>query len=69
VRAAAAADYLIVTEKDAVKLHGRWPAEAGDPLVARLDVHWEANGEAVRGALDRVLAGSLPSPPSPVDRP
>lgn len=69
VRAAAAADYLIVTEKDAVKLHGRWPAEAGDPLVARLDVHWEANGEAVRGALDRVLAGSLPSPPSPGDRP
>jgi tetraacyldisaccharide 4'-kinase len=70
VRAAAAADYLMVTEKDAVKLHVRWPADAGEPLVGHLAVHWETQAEAVRGALDRVLAGTPPPRPSPrTDRP
>ena len=69
-RAAATADYLMVTEKDAVKLHARWPADAREPLVGHLEVNWEMQAEAVRGALDRVLAGQ-PSPrPSPrTDRP
>jgi tetraacyldisaccharide 4'-kinase len=65
VRAAGEADYLIVTEKDAVKLHPRWPAEAREPLVGRLAVHWETNADLVRGALDRVLAGAVPPRPSP----
>ncbi len=70
VRAAAAADYLMVTEKDAVKLHARWPADAREPLVGHLEVDWETQGEAVRGALDRVLAVTPPPPPSPrTDRP
>jgi len=70
VRAAAAADYLMVTEKDAVKLHARWPADAREPLVGHLEVHWETQGGAVRGALDRVLAGTPPPRPSPrTDRP
>ena len=70
VRAAGAADYLMVTEKDAVKLHARWPADVREPLVGHLDVNWETQAEAVRGALDRVLAGTPPPPPSPrTDRP
>jgi tetraacyldisaccharide-1-P 4'-kinase len=70
LRAAAAADYLIVTEKDAAKLHGRWPADAREPLVGRLDVKWELHAEAVREALDRVLSGTPPPRPSPgTDRP
>ncbi|HXV91169.1 MAG TPA: tetraacyldisaccharide 4'-kinase [Gemmatimonadales bacterium] len=69
VRAAAAADYLMVTEKDAVKLHARWPADAGEPLVGHLEVNWETQGGAVRGALDRVLAGPPPPPPPRTDRP
>ena len=70
VRAAAAADYLMVTEKDAVKLHARWPADAREPLVGHLEVNWEVQAEAVCGALDRVLADQPPPRPSPrTDRP
>ena len=69
-RAAAAADYLMVTEKDAVKLHARWPADAREPLVGHLEVNWETQGEAVRGALDRVLTVTpSPRPPPGTDRP
>ncbi len=52
VRAQAAADYVVVTEKDAVKLRHRWPADAREPLVAVLTVRWEYNGEAIVQALD-----------------
>ena len=52
VRAQAAADYVVVTEKDAVKLRHRWPADAREPLVAVLTVRWEHNGEAIVQALD-----------------
>ena len=54
-RAAKDADYVVVTEKDAVKLRGRWPADAPEPLVAELAVRWELNG----GAVERVLEGVL----------
>ncbi|MGH7569451.1 MAG: tetraacyldisaccharide 4'-kinase, partial [Gemmatimonadales bacterium] len=57
VRAAAEADYVVVTEKDAVKLRGRWPAGAREPLVAALVVRWERNRDAVERALDAMLAG------------
>jgi tetraacyldisaccharide 4'-kinase len=55
VRAAAEADYVVITEKDAVKLRERWPGDAPEPLVATLAVRWEANGRLVEDALDSVL--------------
>ncbi|HLZ45541.1 MAG TPA: tetraacyldisaccharide 4'-kinase, partial [Gemmatimonadales bacterium] len=54
-RAAKDADYVVVTEKDAVKLRGRWPAGAPEPLVAELAVRWELNGDAVEQVLEGVL--------------
>ena len=56
------ADYLVVTEKDAVKLRHRWPADAPEPLVAVLTVTWETNGDLLTRALDRVPAGTPPTP-------
>lgn len=55
VHASRRADYLVVTEKDAVKLRGRWPDDAPEPLVAVLDLVWEANGDAIAVALDAVM--------------
>src|SRR5207247_10874891 len=54
-RAARDADYVVVTEKDAVKLRARWPVDAPEPLVAELDVRWELNGAAVERVLEGVL--------------
>ena len=56
-QAARDADYVVVTEKDAVKLRGRWPARAGatEPLVAELAVRWDLNGDAVERVLEGVL--------------
>ncbi len=56
VRAAAGADYVVVTEKDAVKLRPGWPGDVPEPLVAVLEVRWERGGGAVAGAVDAVLA-------------
>ena len=56
VRAAATGGYVVVTEKDAVKLRGRWPAGIPEPLVAVLGVRWERDGRALEQALDAVLA-------------
>ena len=58
VRAATAGDYVVVTEKDAVKLRRQWPASAAEPLVAVLAVHWERNGRALEQAVDAVLASA-----------
>lgn len=58
VRAAAEADYVVVTEKDAVKLRPWWPGGAREPLVAALHVTWEQNSGAVERALDVVLASA-----------
>jgi len=55
VRGSAEADYVVVTEKDAVKLRGRWPDEAPEPLVAGLALQWERNGEAMEEALDELF--------------
>ncbi len=54
--AARRADCVVVTAKDAVKLRGRWPASVPEPLVAVLDVGFEAGEAALRDALDRVVA-------------
>ncbi len=65
LRVGAPFDYLIVTEKDAVKLRHLWPRDAREPLVALLDVHWESQADAVRRALDGALGGVLTAGPSP----
>jgi tetraacyldisaccharide 4'-kinase len=59
VQAARGADYVVVTEKDAVKLRDRWPADMSEPLVAVLQLHWELNGEAVERALEGILRRPL----------
>ncbi|MFC1639599.1 tetraacyldisaccharide 4'-kinase, partial [Gemmatimonadota bacterium] len=50
------ADFVIVTEKDAVKMRGRWPEDRNEPLVARLDLALERGGDLVRGALNAAVA-------------
>jgi len=63
VQATAGAGYLVVTEKDAVKLRSVWPADKPEPLVAVMTWTWERNAEAVERAVQRVLAVSIrPTP-------
>ncbi|HEV2750155.1 MAG TPA: tetraacyldisaccharide 4'-kinase [Gemmatimonadales bacterium] len=62
-RAARAGDYVVVTEKDAVKLRARWPGTTPEPLVAVLAVRWERSGRALEQAVDAVLAVSRPAVP------
>ena len=50
------ADFVVVSEPDAVKLRDRWPARVAEPLVAVLDLTWEANGDAVAAGLDALVA-------------
>jgi len=50
------ADFVVVSEPDAVKLRDRWPARIAEPLVAILDLTWEANGDAVAAGLDALVA-------------
>ncbi len=56
--AAGGGDYVVVTEKDAVKLRRQWPGSAPEPLVAVLAVHWERNGRALEQAVDAVLGSA-----------
>ncbi len=58
--AAGRADHVVITQKDAVKLRGRWPSDAPEPLVAMLDLVWEDGGPKIAAALDAVV--------TPVDR-
>jgi tetraacyldisaccharide 4'-kinase len=58
--AARRADHVVITEKDAVKLRERWPGDAPEPLVAVLDLIWEAGEADIITALDAVV--------TPVDR-
>lgn len=51
-------DYVVVTEKDAVKLEGLWPESAPEPLVAILDVLWEEGQADLQSALDMVMFGA-----------
>ncbi|MGH7594509.1 MAG: tetraacyldisaccharide 4'-kinase, partial [Gemmatimonadales bacterium] len=50
------ADRVVITAKDAVKLRGRWPSSVLEPLVAMLEVGFEAGEADLRDALDRVVA-------------
>jgi tetraacyldisaccharide 4'-kinase len=65
VQVAEGAGYLVITEKDAVKLRPLWPAERAEPLVAQLEWTWEHNGEAVIHALEQILARPLPATSNP----
>ncbi len=58
VRAALETDYVVVTEKDAVKLRGRWPRGVPEPLVAALDLRWERDGRSFEEALAAALGES-----------
>ncbi|HEU5169747.1 MAG TPA: tetraacyldisaccharide 4'-kinase [Gemmatimonadales bacterium] len=53
--AARRADHVVITEKDAVKLRDRWPHRVPEPLVAVLQLAWEAGGEEIAAALDAVV--------------
>ena len=55
VTAGRAADYVVVTEKDAVKLRACWPRHRSEPLVAILDLTWERGGADVVAALNAVV--------------
>ncbi len=55
-RAARKSDFVILTEKDAVKLRGRWPASIPEPLVAELVVEWEAGELEIVARLDRLTS-------------
>ncbi len=54
-KAARKADYLVVTQKDAVKLRDRWPASVPEPLVAVLDFTWEHGEAAITAGLDAIV--------------
>ena len=58
--AARRADHVVITQKDAVKLRDRWPASVPEPLVALLDLSWEAGGDRITAVLDAVV--------TPIDR-
>lgn len=49
-------DFVVVTEKDAVKMRERWPDGGNEPVVAELDVAWERGGDRVRDALNVAVA-------------
>lgn len=54
--AARRADHVVLTAKDAVKLRDRWPASVPEPLVARLEVTFEAHEAALQAELDRIAS-------------
>jgi len=60
LNAAATTDYVVVTEKDAVKLRPRWPADAREPLVAVLGVRWERGQHAIEVLLSTLTDSSTP---------
>jgi tetraacyldisaccharide 4'-kinase len=53
--AARRADHVVITAKDAVKLRDRWPHRVPEPLVAVLDLSWEAGEDELTAALDAVV--------------
>ncbi len=55
-RAARKSDFVVLTEKDAVKLRDRWPASIPEPLVADLVVTWEEGEADIVARLDRLLS-------------
>ncbi|HJP56831.1 MAG TPA: tetraacyldisaccharide 4'-kinase [Gemmatimonadales bacterium] len=58
--AARRADHVVITERDAVRLRGRWAANVPEPLVAVLELTWEEGGSAITDALDRIVGRTKP---------
>ena len=56
VQAGRRVDYVVVTEKDAVKLRSMWPGHAREPIVASLDVAWEFGQTELETALEAAVA-------------
>ncbi|HJR34422.1 MAG TPA: tetraacyldisaccharide 4'-kinase [Gemmatimonadales bacterium] len=54
-KAARKADFVVITQKDAVKLRDRWPASVPEPLVAVLDLIWEDGEDAITAGLDAIV--------------
>jgi tetraacyldisaccharide 4'-kinase len=54
-KAARKADFVVITQKDAVKLRNRWPASVPEPLVAVLDLVWEDGEDAITAGLDAIV--------------
>ena len=50
------ADFVVTTEKDAVKLVDLWPEGADEPIVADLIPAWDRGVELVEQALDDVIS-------------
>lgn len=50
------ADFVIVTEKDAVKMRELWPESGNEPIVAELDLVFERGRDLVVDALDGAVA-------------
>ncbi len=55
-------DYVVVTEKDAVKLRSVWPRTAPEPLVAQLEVLIETNASVLHAALAAIPSGTTLTP-------
>lgn len=55
---------VVITQKDAVKLRGVWPAGAPEPAVALLELSWEIGADTVLRALEQAT-----SPLTPTTRP
>ncbi len=60
----AEADRVIVTEKDAVKMRGRWPVGYQEPIVANLQVVWERGMDRMSSALDAAATTPMRRPES-----
>lgn len=54
-KAARKADFVVMTQKDAVKLRDRWPASVPEPLVAVLDFTWEHGEAEITAGLDAIV--------------
>ncbi|MEK6642768.1 MAG: tetraacyldisaccharide 4'-kinase [Planctomycetota bacterium] len=60
------ANALLTTEKDAVKLVGRWKDERAKLLVLNLEIQLKGDGEAVLGeAVERALSAKATTPAPP----
>ncbi len=57
--AARRADFVVISEVDAVKLRDRWPARVAEPLVAVIDLTWESGGEALAALHDAAVAPAV----------
>lgn len=55
-QAARKSDFVVLTEKDAVKLRDRWPASIPEPLVAILAVEWEEGEGDLAHRLDALVS-------------